>query len=64
MTLEKLPLVGTHVDPFTTVTALKVNEIIDYINKLEVMFGMTDIVSPPKSDHDVYKENQIKGNDI
>ncbi len=60
MTLEKLPLEGNLKDPIT----LKVNEIIDYINKVERMFGMDGIESPPEATRDLYKEDQVKGNEI
>ena len=60
MTLKKLPLEG-----FTEENQLvnKVNEIIDYINKVEAMFGMELPQAPPKATRDVYKENQLKGNE-
>ena len=48
MVLEKLPLEGNLKDP----TVLKVNEIIDYINKVEEMFGMGEITSPEHGLHD------------
>ena len=61
MALKKLPLEG-----FTEKNQLveKVNEIIDYINKVERMFGMDGIDSPPEATRDLYKEDQVKGNDI
>ncbi len=79
MTLEKLPLEGYKVHqgegdqlsykgmaltPAVQAIAIKVNEIVEYINKVERMFGMDGIDSPPEATRDLYKEDQVKGNEI
>ena len=59
MTLKKLPLEGLFLED----VAHKLNEVIDYINKVEAMFGMELPEAPPKATRDLYKEDQLKGNE-